>query len=487
MNEFTNITEIIKDCISNDIFIAFTMVTAIYFSIRMIFPQFRLFPQAIKALSDSSDDDKGISPFQAFMTALGSRVGVGNVAGVATAIATGGPGAIAWIWVFGLFGSAVAIVEAMLGQVFKIKDGDEYLGGPAFYISRGLKNKKIAIPVAYAFAICSIIGLGILMPGVQSNTVVNSITQGFNTDKNVTVVVTSIIIAIVIWGGIKRISKFESIFTPIKCIGYLAFAIVVIIYYSEYIGIVFQAILSSAVGFHPLFGGIVGSAVNMGVRRGLFSTDVGYGPGGTFGAAARCDHPVKQGLLQGVSVLLSTLVICTATALVILLSGCCEIIDPSTGSVVYPGNEFSGGIVAGAGWVQAGLNTCPVLHGWAPQILAAMIAIFATGAIVGYYYVIETNVRFVMHGASKRAMNVVKCIFIFTLIFSTIVDSSATWNLVDVGLGILGWINFISLFILSPIAIKIMKDYSHDLRHGIKPKFDPKRYGIEDETGAWGA
>lgn len=486
MEEFNNITISVRDFISSDFFIAFTMFVAIYFSIRMVFPQFRLLGQAFKALVEKNpDEEKGISPFQAFMTALGSRVGVGNVAGVATAIATGGPGAIAWIWIFGLLGSAVAIVEAILGQAYKIKDGNEYLGGPAYYIMRGLKNKKIAKPVAYIFATCSVIGLGVLMPGVQSNTVVSSIQQGFGTDKIVTVVVTSIIIALIIWGGIKRISKFESIFTPIKCIGYLLFAIIVIVYYGEYLGIVLQVIVESAFGFHALFGGIFGSAVGMGVRRGLFSTDVGYGPGGTFGAAARCDHPVKQGLLQGMSVLLSTLIICTATALVILCSGCCEITDPNTGQLIFSGLEFRGSIEAGAGWVQAGLDSIPILHGWAPQILAAMIAIFATGTIVGYYYIIESNLRFMLKKTSKVAINIIKTIYVLALTFSTIVGSAAIWNLTDIGLGILGWINFVCLLILSPKVVKIVKDYSSDLRKGIKPTFNPEKYGIEDNTGAW--
>lgn len=247
-----------------------------------------------------------------------------------------------------MLGSAIAIAEAVLGQAYKIKDGDEFLGGPCFYIRNGFKNKKIAKPLSFIFASLAVVGMGVLLPGVQSNTVVGSIQQGFGADKFITVIVTAIVIALIIWGGIKRIGKIEGILTPIKCIVYIAFALIVIVYYRDYIGIVFNAIIGSAFGINPLFGGMLGSAVGMGVRRGIFSTDVGYGPGGTFAAAARCDHPMKQGLLQGLSVLLSTLIICTATAFVILLSGSCQIADPS-GAIVFPGVAFDGGIEAGAG------------------------------------------------------------------------------------------------------------------------------------------
>lgn len=484
MQGFIDGTQVVKDAVSSDVFIALVLFVSIYFSVRMIFPQFRFFKQMFKSLVDKdADSNDGISPFQAFMTALGSRVGVGNVAGVATAIATGGPGAIAWIWIFGLIGSAVAIVEAVLGQAYKVKDGDEYLGGPAYYIYYGIKNKKIATPVAYIFASLAVIGMGVLLPGVQSNTVVNSIQQGFGTDRLITVIVAAVIIALIIWGGIKRIGKIEGILTPLKCIVYLAFAVVVIVYYKDYLGIAFSAIVTSALGLNPLFGGIVGSAVGMGIRRGIFSTDVGYGPGGTFAAAARCDHPMKQGLLQGLSVLLSTLLICTATALIIILSGTCTVVNDA-GSVIYPGIEF-GGIEAGAGWVQAGLNTCPVLAGWAPQILAVMIAIFATGTIVGYYYLIESNLRFIMGRTSKVALNIVKCIFLAALVISTMMESGFIWNTADIGMGLMGWMNLIVLLILSPKAIAIVRDYGKALRAKETPVFIPEKYGIEDKTGAW--
>lgn len=478
-------TAFIKDIVSCDFFILLILISAIYYCIRTVFPQFRFFKQTFLALSEGDpDSEKGISPFQAFMTALGSRVGVGNVAGVATAIATGGPGAIAWIWIFGLLGSAIAVAEAVLGQAFKIKDGDEYLGGPCFYIKNGFKNQKIAKPLAYIFASLAVVGMGVLLPGVQSNTVVGSIQQGFGADKLITVIITAIVIALIIWGGIKRIGKIEGILTPIKCIVYIAFALIVIVYYKDYIGIVINAIIGSAFGLNPLFGGMLGSAVGMGVRRGIFSTDVGYGPGGTFAAAARCDHPMKQGLLQGLSVLLSTLLICTATAFVILLSGSCQIMD-AAGNIVYPGVAFDGGIEAGAGWVQASLDSCPILHGWAPQILAVLIAIFASGTIVGYYYLIESNLRFLMGRTSKVALRVVKVVFLTSLVVSTMMEASFIWNLADIGMGLMGWINIISLLVLSPKVAAIVKDYTKAIRAKEKPVFVPKKYGIDDYTNAW--
>ena len=272
------------------------------------------------------------------------------------------------------------------------------------------------------FAVIAVLSFGILMPGVQSNTVVNSIENGFGADKTITILIAAVLIAVIIWGGIKRIGKIEAILTPIKCIAYLAFAGIVIVYYSDYIGITFQYIFTSALGLNAVFGGIVGSAITMGVRRGIYSTDVVYGPGGTFAATARCDHPVKQGILQALSVLLSTLLICTATALMVIQSGAPQIVD-STGEILYTGPTFPG-TEAGAEWVQAALKSVPILEAWAPQVLAVMIAIFAVGTIIGFYYIIENNLRFIMGKTSKPAIFIAKCVFLVSLVVSAIVDSS---------------------------------------------------------------
>lgn len=486
MEVLENVSLLIKNIVSCDIFIGLVLVVALYFTIGMIFPQFRFIGRMFKSLTEKdANDDKGISPFQAFTTALGSRVGVGNIAGVATAIATGGPGAICWIWLFGIFGSAIAIAEAVLGQAYKIKDGDEFLGGPAYYINNGLKNKKIAKILSMIFAVLAVVGMGILMPGVQSNTVVDSISHGFGVDETITIIIAAVFIAFIIWGGIKRIGKIEAWLTPLKCFAYLAFAVIVIFHHLPLLGEAISDIVTSAFGMHPLFGGIIGSAVGMGVRRGIFSTDVGYGPGGTFAAAARCDHPVKQGLLQGLSVLLSTLLICTATALIILMSGSNEVVDPNSNTTLFTGGSFPG-VGAGAVWVQAGLGTCEILNGWAPQALAVMIAIFASGTIVGYYYLIESNLRFILGRTSKKVLNIIKVIFLASMIISTMIESQVIWNAADIGMGLMGWINIIILACLSPKVFAIVKDYSKAIKAKKKPKFDPAKYNIKDTTGAWG-
>ncbi len=485
MEQINEISQIVKDCVSSNVFIGLIIVVSLYFSIRMIFPQFRFFGKMISTLLEKDDkSDKGISPFQGFAIALGSRVGVGNVAGIATAIATGGPGAIFWIWIFGLIGSAVAIVEAVLGQAYKEKRGDEYLGGPAYYIKKGIKNPFISKYLSIVFAVLAIIGMGVLLPGVQSNTVVNSIEHAFHTDKTATVIVAAIGIAFIIWGGIKRIGKVEAYLTPLKCFLYLAFSIVVIAHHWNLIGDVFYTIISSALGAHPIFGGILGSAIAMGIRRGIFSTDVGYGPGGSFAAAARCNHPMKQGLLQGLSVLLSTLIICTATALIILMSGSCQVVDISTNSTIYTGALFPG-VHAGAEWVQAGLDSCEVLEGWAPGVLAFLIAIFALGTIVGYYYLIESNLKFLVKKENKILINFIKVVFLVTMVASTLIEAEFIWNLADIGMGLMGWINILVLVALSPKAISIVKDYAKDIKQGNKLVFKPEKYGIKDETNAW--
>ena len=484
MQDFVLITEDIKNIISNDFFIGLILLSGVYFTIRLVFPQFRFAKQLKWALSDNAGSkDDGISPFQAFITALGARVGVGNVAGIASAIATGGPGAIFWIWIFGIFGSAISFLEGVLGQAYKLKDGDEFLGGAAWYIWRGFKNKKLSKAIGLLFAVIAVVSFGILMPGVQSNTVVNSIHQGFGADKTITIVVAAIFIALIIWGGIKSIGKIEAILTPIKCVAYLAFAAIVICYYGEYLGETFEAIITSALGINAVFGGIVGQAITMGVRRGIYSTDVAYGPGGTFAAAARCDHPVKQGILQALSVLLSTLLICTATALMVIQTGAGQIVAPN-GDILYSGPSFPG-TAAGAEWVQAALKSVPILEAWAPQVLAVMIAIFAVGTIIGFYYIIENNLRFIMGKTNKGAIFITKLVFLAALVISAVVDSSFIWNTADIGMGMLGWINIICLLFLSPKAVAIVKDFTNEIKAKEKPKFVPEKYGIDDSTGAW--
>lgn len=498
---------LVKNLISNDFFIALVLLSSLYFCIRLIFPQFRLLGKTFKALSDNDGQDKneGISPFQAFTTALGARVGVGNIAGVATAIATGGPGAVAWIWIFGIFGSALAIIEAILGQSYKIRDNDEFLGGPAYYIKAGFKNKKIGFIYSIIFAFVAFLAMCFFLPGVQSNTVVSSITNGFGLDKITTIVITAIIIGIIIWGGIKRIGKIEALLTPIKCFAFLAFAIYVIIEHAEFIGYVLNTIVSSAFGFNAALGGLMGSAVEMGIRRGLFSTDVGFGPGAIFASAARCDHPAKQGLLQGLSVLMSTLIICTCTAMIILLTDSCQIVDPNTHAVLYTGVNHPAGISAGAEWVQAGLNSCDHLHGWSPQVLAILVAIFAIGTIIGYYYMIETNLKFIFRELIFRKkygknfndsttvpitenikiVTILKIVFLAFLILNTFLGSDTVWDFADICMGIMGWLNIIAVLILSPKAIKIFKDYNNAIKQNDKPKFVPDKYGIKDPTDAW--
>lgn len=503
---FSAVTNI-KGILSSEVFVIFVLLCSIYFSIRMVFPQFRFIKQSFLAMLDTSDSDDGISPFQAFATALGSRVGVGNIAGIASAISVGGPGAIFWIWFFGLFGSGLAVAESIVGQIYKIKDKNEFLGGPAFYIEHMFKGAKFSKILAVVYAVIGVIGIGIFLAGVQTNTVVDSIVGGFGADKTITIVVTAICVAIIIWGGIKRIGKFEGVFTPIKCGAYLLFAFVVLVYFHDQIIPSFNLIFSSAFGLDAVFGGLIFFAISMGVRRGIFSTDVGYGAGAAFSAVARTDHPVKQGLLQGLSILISTLIICTLSALILLTSGAFAVYEPgSTSSYLFTGATFSY-TEAGATWVQAALDTVPILHGWAPKAIACLIAIFAAGTIIGYYYLAENNLRYLMKKMmpkvqsktnmskdtirhrwainNKAVVNILKIIFLAGLVVSTLVSANTVWDFADIGLAVLCWINLICMLVMSPKIIKVIKAYTKDLRCGVKPTFDPADYGFEDKTGAW--
>lgn len=507
MNNFFSAITNVKEVLSSEVFVIFVLLCSIYFSIRMVFPQFRFIKQSFLAMLDTSDSKDGISPFQAFATALGSRVGVGNIAGIASAISIGGPGSIFWIWFFGLFGSGLAIAESIIGQIYKIKDKGEFLGGPAFYIERMFNGAKFSKILAFIYAIFGVVGIGVFLAGVQTNTVVDSIVGGFGADKTITIIITAVCVALIIWGGIKRIGKFEGVFTPIKCIAYLLFALIVLVFFHNNIIPSISLIFKSAFGFDAIFGALIFEAISMGVRRGIFSTDVGYGAGAAFSAVARTDHPVKQGLLQGLSILISTLIICTLSALILLTTGAYAVYVPgSTSSFVFTGAAFSY-TEAGATWIQAALDTVPILHGWAPKAIACLIAIFAAGTIIGYYYLAENNLRYLMKKImpkaqqkyhmskedikqkyalnNKTVVSVLKLLFIAGLVLSTLVSANAVWDFADIGLAVLCWINLICMLIMSPKIIKVIKDYSNDLKKGIKPKFDPAEYGFEDKTGAW--
>ncbi|WP_195270262.1 alanine/glycine:cation symporter family protein [Eubacterium sp. 1001713B170207_170306_E7] len=480
MEAFMTITEAVKNLVWSNVLVALLMGAGIYFSIRLKFPQLRFFKEMFRVLKSKGGTDDGITPFQAFATALGARVGVGNIAGVATAIFFGGPGALFWIWAFGFFATCTALAEATLGQAYKIKAGNEYLGGPAFYIERGLRCK----PLAQIFAVILILGIGILMPGIQMNAIVSTLENAYAVNTLVTAVIGTGLIGIVIWGGIKRIGRVAEGLAPFMCAIYLLFGIAVIIQNITKVPDVLGMIFSSAFGINAIFGGILGSAVSWGVRRGIFSTDAGYGSGGIMAAAAEATHPAKQGLIQALSIYLSIFIVCTISGFVILLSGIYNVMNERTGAMLVNNAQ---NIEQGALWVQTALNNLtPDTLLWEGKILSVIIALFALTTLLGYYYQIESNVRYLFRNVGTLGRAVLRVAFLAAIFIGGIADSSMLWNVMDIGVACMAWINIVVILLLSKQVAKIMKDYELQKRNGIEePVFDPALLKLEDTTSVW--
>ncbi|MDR2287127.1 MAG: alanine:cation symporter family protein, partial [Prevotellaceae bacterium] len=314
--------------------IVLLLATGFYFSFRTRFLQVRYFRRMIRMLLYGKSSVRGISSFQAFSLALSGRVGTGNIAGVATAIALGGPGAVFWMWIIAFFGSATAYVEASLGQIYKEKIGGHYRGGPAFYILRGLGDKYFAM----IFAVVTIISLGLLLPGIQSNAICDAFYNSFGISKYITAIFVIKLLALTIFGGVKRLAGVAEYVAPFMAIGYVLVATVIIAMNYNYIPDMLLLIIKSAFGLEPATSGIVGSAISMGVKRGVFSNEAGQGTAPHAAAACEVSHPAKQGLVQAFSVYIDTLLVCSATAFIILITGMYNIYDADGTVIFYGGN-----------------------------------------------------------------------------------------------------------------------------------------------------
>lgn len=296
----------------------------LYLSLRLKFPQIRLVKEMVKLLTSKEESESGITPFQAFATTVGARVGMGNIAGVASAIFYGGPGSVFWMWMIAVIGAASAFVESALAQAYKVKSPDgEFTGGPAYYIEKGLKCK----PYAVVFAVVAFLGPGFLMPGVQINSLVTVFEEAFSVNKILVGAICCIVLGIVVYGSIKRIAHIAEMLAPAMCAIYILAALIIVgLNITKLPGILLM-IVQSAFGVHAVLGGILGSAVSWGVKRGIYSNEAGMGCGAIVSAAAECSHPVKQGLIQSFSIYVDTLFIGTSTALIVLLTGTFDVTD----------------------------------------------------------------------------------------------------------------------------------------------------------------
>lgn len=443
--------------------------TGIYFSFATGFVQVRYLKSMVRLLFKGQSSEKGVSSFQAFALAVAGRVGTGNIAGVATAIAVGGPGSVFWMWVMAFLGSASAFIESVLAQLYKeVKDG-QYRGGPAFYIEKGLGIKWYASLFAVVTAVSSVA----FFPGVQSNTIAASMSHAFGIPDVYIGIGLTVIIAFIIVGGVRRISRMAEIVVPIMAGAYLLMALVIIGLNAEKVPAVFSLIIRSAFGADAIFGGIFGMAISWGVKRGIYSNEAGLGTAPHAAAAAETSHPVKQGLVQAFSVYLDTLLVCTATAFMILFTGQFNVANPSGGFLA----EYLPGVAAGSEFTQYAVN----VH--FPRLGAAFVAIslffFAGTTIIAYYYIAETNLSFLdKKGKLGWLKWVAQAVLLVSIFYGSIKTAEAAWALGDLGVGIVAWLNIIAIILLRKPALKALRDYQQQRKAGKDPVFDAAQCGI---------
>ena len=452
--------------------IILALMSGVYYSITTRFVQIRQFREMLRLLLKGKSSKKGVSSFQAFAIAISGRVGTGNIAGVATAIALGGPGSIFWMWVIAFVGSASAYIEATLGQIYKeVKDG-EYRGGPAFYIEKGLGTKWYAV----TFAIATILSTGLFLPGVQSKSIAQGIDQAFNVSHLVVGGVIVFFLAIIIIGGVKRIGRVSEIVVPFMAIAYVLVAVVIIGMNITEVPHMIALIVKSAFGAEPAFGGIVGMAIAMGVKRGIYSNEAGQGTAPHAAAAAEVSHPAKQGLVQAFSVYIDTLLVCTATAFMILFTGQYNVIGPDGAFIV----ENLPGVEIGPEYTQ--FAVAHELPGFGKIFIAISLTFFAFTTIMAYYYIAETNVAY-LEGKKDRKWMIwaLRILILGATFFGTMRSAELAWTMGDIGVGIMAWLNFVAIFLLRKPALKALKDYEQKRRKGIEnPDFDPKALGIKN-------
>lgn len=476
MNGLASIVDWVNGVIWSPPLVALCLGAGLYLSIRLGFPQVRYLKEMAKLAVSSEKSEAGISPFQAFAATVGSRVGMGNVAGVATAIYFGGPGAVFWMWLIAFFGCGAAFMETALAQAYKEKKGNgEYVGGPAYYIEKGLKLKWLAL----IFALATIIGPGITMPGVHTHSIAATFEDAFGMNQVLTGSLLCLTLGIVVFGGVKRIGRVAEFLSPIMCVIYVLLAIGVCFVYSGELLKVIVLIFKSAFGLEEAYSGIIGAMIAWGVKRGVYSNEAGQGSGAIVAAAAETSHPTKQGLVQVFSIYIDTMVICSASAIIILLSGSYSITDGQGGMIV----DHLPGVQYGILYIQNGLNVA-FAGVWASKVLAVAVVMFVFTSLMGYYYQAEGNISY-MFKDNASALLTFRCIFILSTFSGVLIDGGVLWSMADIGVGFMAWINIVVILILSAQGVKMLKDWQAQTKNGVDPTFTPALINIDDQTGAW--
>lgn len=444
------------------ILIYLLVAAGIYFTIRTRFIQIRYFGRMLRQVLHSRENGDGISSFQAFCIGLASRVGTGNIAGVAIALTVGGPGAIFWMWVVAAIGMATALIEATLGQIFKVRaDDGSFRGGPAFYIQRGLGSRAGGM----FFAVLLVFTFGFAFNMLQANAISDVLNTSHEIEVHWTTIGLVLLSAPVLFGGVKRVAKVAEFVLPLMALAYVTLALIIVAMHIGHLPQVLGQIIGGAFGFTQMAGGFTGgvaAAMLNGVKRGLFSNEAGMGSAPNVAATATVSHPVKQGLIQSLGVFVDTMIICSATAFIILISGP-EIYDPAA-----PGKR------AGAALTQAAIGSA--LGSWTTGLMTGLVFVFAFSSVLGNYVYAEINLFFL--GAKKNAIMIFRLLVLGAIALGATSKLATVWDIADIAMGFMALVNLVAIVLLGKWAFAAIRDYHRQSADGSDPVFVAEQAGL---------
>lgn len=451
-----NILSELNTFLYSNILIVLLVAAGVYFTVRTKFVQFRMLPEGIRLLREKAHNEDGVSSFQALMISTASRVGTGNIAGVATALAAGGAGSIFWMWVIALIGGASAFIESTLAQVYKERDGEQFRGGPAYYIEKALKRRWLGIVFAILLIACFVFGFN----GLQAYNVSSALAYYAEDTQLIAVIVGAVLAiatAFVIFGGVHRIGIISSVLVPIMAVLYILLGLYITIINIDQLPSIFETIFTEAFDIQAIIGGFAGSCVMFGIKRGLFSNEAGMGSAPNAGATADVSHPVKQGLVQTISVFIDTILICTTTALMLLNFG------TDSGLTGMPYVQMA---------IQSEVGEIGI------HFITISIVLFAFSSLIGNYCYAESNLKFICN--NNIALTIFRIVCIVVIFFGAQANFSTIWDLADVLMGFMAILNILVILLLGNIAFKCLKDYTEQKKEGKNPLFHPDKLGIKD-------
>lgn len=460
----------LNDIVWSPLLVYLCLGTGLYFSIRTRFMQVRGFGEMLRLLFRSNASAAGVSSFQALAMSLSGRVGTGNIAGVATAIAYGGPGAVFWMWVVAFLGASTAYVESTLAQIYKEKDDQgQYRGGPAYYIEKAMGQKWYA----WLFAVVTVLATGLLLPGVQANSISTALDNAWGVPSWATAVVVVTGLGLIVFGGVKRIARFAEVVVPFMALAYILISVGILLLNAGRVPEMFALIVRSAFGWHAGFGAVLGMAIQWGVKRGIYSNEAGQGTGPHAAAAAEVSHPASQGYVQAFSIYVDTLLVCSATAFLILSTGMYNVMAPDGTQLV---NALPG-VGAGPGFAQAAVES--VLPGWGAGFVAVALLFFAFTTIIAYYYMAETNIAYINRRVHRPWLTqALRLGMMVAVAYGCVKSATVAWGLGDLGVGLMAWLNIIAILILQRPSLLALRDYEAQRKAGRDPVFEPDALGI---------